>query len=70
MTTDATPITRADLDRVEKKVDKLLSAMGLTDNRPLARSEIQEMAKGDVLKFNLKRNRSGRPPCLPVKANK
>lgn len=48
-------LTAEDGDRIERKLDLILAAMGLSDDRRHAPIEIEEMAKGDLLNFRLKR---------------
>lgn len=48
-------ITAADLIRIEGKLDLILDALGLTDNRRMAPCEIKEVANKIVLQFREKR---------------
>jgi len=47
--------TAADIARIEKKLDLILDALGLTDNRRLAPCEIKDVANRIVLQFKEKR---------------
>jgi hypothetical protein len=47
--------TAVDLARIEKKLDLILDALGLTDNRRLAPCEIKDVANRIVLQFKDKR---------------
>ncbi len=49
-----------DAARLERKLDMILSTMGLSEDRPLAPIEIEEMAKGDLLQFRLKREKKAK----------
>ena len=44
-----------ELSRIEKKLDLILDALGLTDNRRLAPCEIKDVANRIVLQFKEKR---------------
>lgn len=48
-------LTAEDGARIERKLDLILAAMGLSEDRRRAPIEIEEMAKGDLLNFRLKR---------------
>lgn len=50
--------TAADIARIEKKLDLILDALGLTDNRRLAPCEIKDVANRIVLQFKEKRANS------------
>ena len=47
-----------ELSRIEKKLDLILDALGLTDNRRLAPCEIKDVANRIVLQFKEKRENS------------
>ena len=47
--------TAADIARIEKKLDLILDALGLTDNRRLSPCEIKDVANRIVLQFKEKR---------------
>ena len=51
-------ITAADLIRIEGKLDLILDALGLTDNRRMPPCEIKEVANRIVLQFKEKRANS------------
>jgi hypothetical protein len=48
-------VTETDLTRIEKKLDLILDALGLTENRRLAPCEIKDVANRIVLQFKEKR---------------
>jgi hypothetical protein len=48
-------MTNDDLIRIEEKLDLILDALGLTDNRRLAPCEIKSVADEILLKFREKR---------------
>lgn len=48
-------MTDADVKRIERKLDIIIDAFGLGDNRRLAPCQIRDMVKNDVLKFQQKR---------------
>lgn len=48
-------MTNDDLVRIEGKLDLILDALGLTDNRRLAPCEIKDVANKIVLQFRQKR---------------
>ncbi|MEN6349288.1 MAG: hypothetical protein ABFD08_07840 [Syntrophomonas sp.] len=48
-------MTDNDLLRIEKKLDLILDALGLTDNRRLTPYEIKDVANKIVLQFRQKR---------------
>jgi hypothetical protein len=48
-------VTATDFARIEKKLDLILDALGLTDNRRLAPCEIKDVANRIVLQFKEKR---------------
>lgn len=41
--------------RLEKKIDRIMDAMGLTDNHRLSQTEAESIATGIVLQFQKKR---------------
>jgi hypothetical protein len=51
------PLTKEDADRIERKLDLIISAMGLSEDHRRAPIEIEEMAKGDLLQFRLRRQK-------------
>ena len=44
-------ITTDDAREIHRKLDLIISAMGLSENRRLAPAEAQQIAKGIVLKY-------------------
>lgn len=48
-------ITEETAQRIERKLDTILDAMGLTDNHRLAPAEAESIATGIVLQFQKKR---------------
>jgi hypothetical protein len=48
-------MTSSDIERIERKLDLILDALGLTDNRRMTPSEIKEVANNIVLQFKEKR---------------
>lgn len=53
-------LTAEDGARIERKLDLIIAAMGLSDDRRHAPIEIEEMAKGDLLNFRLKRENNAK----------
>jgi hypothetical protein len=48
-------LTSSDIARIERKLDLILDALGLTDNRRMTPCEIKEVANSIVLQFKEKR---------------
>lgn len=48
-----------DLERLEKKLDLILDALGLTDNRRMTPIERSEHVKSSILKFRQKQIKKG-----------
>jgi hypothetical protein len=44
-----------DVERIERKLDLILDALGLTDNRRMSPSEIKEIASSIILQYRKKR---------------
>ena len=49
-------MTDADLNRIERKLDLIIDALGLSKHPRLAPVQVAAMVKSDVLKFRAKRN--------------
>lgn len=56
----ASLLTAEDAARIERKLDMILAAMGLTESHHRAPKEISEMAKADILQFRLKNERKAK----------
>jgi len=55
--------TASDIIRLERKLDLILDALGLTDNRRLSPSEIREMAKTFIQQHREKREKRDGYEC-------